>query len=215
MKEMVAVATVEGKAYFLIVNALREQNIPFMSIIPGEPILTRVKLVITTEKEKDLVNYDKIFVFHDENDLENLISDIQRILLGKELYDKIVIGIDPGEAIGLAVLADGKVIGENNCFSTYELSQSVLKSIKNISFADTHVLVKIGNGTPIYRELLENLDDTLPIQVELEVVSEAGTDKPQKRHTRKIRHISSAIRIAGRSGCIIRRKKSTADIQPQ
>ena len=215
MKEKVAVATVDGKAYFLIVNALREQNIPFISIIPGEPILTRVKLVITTEKEKDLVNYGKIFVFHGENDLENLIGDVKRILLGKELYDKIVIGIDPGEAIGLAVLADGKVIGENNCYSTNELSQSVLKSIKNLNLEDTHVLVKIGNGTPIYRDLLENLDDTLPLQVELEVVSEVGTDKPQQKHTRKIRHISSAIRIAGRSGCIIRRRKNrTADIQP-
>ncbi len=214
MKEKVAVATVEGKAYFLIVNALREQNIPFISIIPGKPILTRVKLVLTTEKEKDLVNYDKVFVFHGENDLENLIGDAKRILLGKELYDKIVIGIDPGKAIGLAVLADGKVIGENNCYSIHELTQSVLKSIKNINFAVTNVVVKIGNGTPVYRVLLENLDNTLPIPVKLEVVDEAGTDKPQKRHTRKIRHISSAIRIAGRSGCIIRRRKnSTGDIQ--
>ena len=206
MKEKVAVATVDGKAYFLIVKALKEQNIPFISIIPGEPILTRVKMVITTESEKDQVNYHEISVFDGENNLDNLINDVKRVLLGKELYDKIVIGIDPGEVIGLAVLADGKVIEENNCYSTYELSQSVLRSIKNFNFEDTHVLIKIGNGTPIYRKLIENLDDALPQQVELEVVSEAGTDKPQQRHTRKIRHISSAIRIAGRSGFIIRRK---------
>ncbi len=38
MKEKVAVATVQGKAYFLIVNELREQNIPFISLVPGESV---------------------------------------------------------------------------------------------------------------------------------------------------------------------------------
>jgi hypothetical protein len=211
MKEKVAVATVQGKAYFLIVNMLKEQHIPFISIIPGNPIFTRVKLVITTEKEKDLINYGIILVFHNENDLENLISDVKRILLGKEMFERIVIGIDPGLASGLAVLADGKVIEESNCFSIHELSSSVLRAIRKVNLAGTHVVVKIGNGTPIYRDILNDLDDALPIQVELEVVGEAGTDKPQTKHSRKIRHISSAIRIAGRSGCIYARRKMIAE----
>jgi len=33
MTEKVAVATMQGKPYFLIVNQLREQNIPFISIV--------------------------------------------------------------------------------------------------------------------------------------------------------------------------------------
>lgn len=210
MKEKVAVATVQGKAYFLIVNALKEQNISFTSLIPGNPIFTRVKIVITTENEKSLVNYGKILVFKSENELENLISEIKKTLLGKEMFDRIVIGIDPGETIGLAVLADGKVIEESNNFSVRELSNNALRAIRNVNFEDTLVVVKIGNGTPIYRDLLIDLDDVLPIQVRLEVVNEAGTDKPQKRHTRKIRHISSAIRIAGRSGYVYGRRKFIA-----
>ncbi len=41
MKEKVAVATVEGKTYFLIVNQLRERNIPFVSLVPGDQIACR------------------------------------------------------------------------------------------------------------------------------------------------------------------------------
>lgn len=52
MKEKVAVATIQGKAYFKIVNALKEQNIAFNSIIPGTTIPPRIKIVITTEQEK-------------------------------------------------------------------------------------------------------------------------------------------------------------------
>ncbi len=63
MKEKVAVATVEGKAYFLIVNQLREQNIPFVSLVPGESVPAEVKVVITTEKEKHLVKNEKILIF--------------------------------------------------------------------------------------------------------------------------------------------------------
>ena len=66
MKEKVAVATVQGKAYFLIVNKLREQNIPFISLVPGESVPAKITLVITTEQEKHLINHEKILVFHSE-----------------------------------------------------------------------------------------------------------------------------------------------------
>ena len=64
MKEKVAVATVQGKAYFLIVNKLKEQNIPFISLVPGESVPAKIEIVITTEQEKDLVIHEKILVFH-------------------------------------------------------------------------------------------------------------------------------------------------------
>jgi hypothetical protein len=212
LKEKVATATVDGKAYFLIVNGLREQNVPFISLVPGEPVPAEVKVVITTEKEKHLVKNENTLIFTSENELDNLFNEVKRILQGKEAYEKILIGIDPGEAIGLAVLADGEVIEEGNCFSTQEVISSVIKSIRNVNFSVTGVSVKIGNGVQVYRELVEALDDALPPAVVLEVVSEAGTNLPLKKNTRsrRIRHISSAIRIAGRTGYVIPRRKMLA-----
>ncbi len=57
--------------------------------------------------------------------------------------------------------------------------------------------------------MLEGLDSDLPPQVAIEVLSEAGTNKPLKENkcSRRVRHISSAIRIAGRKGEIISRRK--------
>jgi hypothetical protein len=66
MKEKVAVATVSGKAYFLLVNELKERDIDFLSIIPGQPVPAEAKVVVTTEKEKPLINHEKILVY-DEN----------------------------------------------------------------------------------------------------------------------------------------------------
>lgn len=210
LREKVAVATVDGKAYFLIVSELKEHVIPFVSLVPGQQVPAEVKVVLTTETESFKVKHEKILIVHSEAELEDLILEVKRILLGKETCEKIVIGVDPGAAIGLAVIADGKIIEESNCFSSQELINGILKIIRNVNFAVTGVSVKIGNGVPIYKELLEDLDAALPRQVVLEVVSETGTNKPLKRRSRRIRHISSAIRIAARSGYVVPRRKTIA-----
>jgi len=212
VKEKVAIATVKGKAYFLIVNDLREQHIPFVSLVPGELLPSEVKVVITTERESHLINHERILIFHDESELDTLVNEVKRILQGKEAYEKIIVGIDPGEVIGLAVIADGKVIEESNCFNTTELISSISKMVRNVNFSVTSVFVKIGNGVPVYNEILEDLDAALPPQVALEVVGEAGTNRPlnENKRSRKIRHISSAIHIAARTGYIIPRRKTIA-----
>jgi hypothetical protein len=212
MREKVAVATVQGKQYFLLVNQLKERNIPFISLVPGEPVPAKVKLVITTEKEKQAVNFEKILLFHSEAELDDIVNEAKKTLLGKEAYEKIVIGLDPGKATGLAILADGKIIEEGNCYSAQEVIKSILKTIGNVNYSQTAVTVKIGSGVPLYRELLEDLDTSLPAEAVLEVVNEAGTNKPLKenKRSRKIRHISSAKRIAGRNGRRVERRRMIA-----
>jgi hypothetical protein len=56
MKEKVAVATVQGKAYFLLVNKLREQDVPFIRLVPGESVPEKIQIVITTPKETSLLH---------------------------------------------------------------------------------------------------------------------------------------------------------------
>jgi len=210
MKAEVAVATVSGKAYFFIVNKLREKNIDFLSLVPSEPVPTEIKVVITTAKEKHLINHEKILVYDSETEPETVVNAALKILQGKESYEKVVIGIDPGKVFGLAVIADGKVIETENCFSIQEVSNNVNNIIKNVDSSSTAVSIKIGNGVPAYKDLLETLDFALPSKVVLEVVSEAGTNRSLKdnKHRRGLRDIASAMHIAGRVGYICPRGKT-------
>jgi hypothetical protein len=210
----VAVDTVSGKAYFLILQKLRERNIPFVSMIPGEPVPAEVKVVITTQKESHLVNHDKVLVYDAETDPETVVNEAVKALEGKESYEKIVIGIDPGDVFGLAVIADGKVNETTNAFSVQEVVAKIRGILKYVDVSATGVSVKIGNGVPTYKELLEVLDADLPPQVTLEIVSEAGTNRSLKddKHRRGLRDIASAIRIAGRTGHVYqRRQKNDSD----
>ncbi|MGB9915199.1 MAG: hypothetical protein ACPLIG_06255 [Candidatus Bathyarchaeales archaeon] len=210
MKAKVAVATVSGKAYFFIVNKLKEKNIPFISLIPGEAVPAEVSVVLTTAKEKHYINHEKVLVYDADMEPDMLADEVKRLLQGKDAYEKIVIGVDPGEVFGLAVIADGKVNETENCFSTSEVITKIKGVIKTVDFSSTEVTIKVGSGVPTYRELMELLDAALPLEAVLEVVSEAGTTRSFKenKRSRSIKDIASAIRIAGRAGHVYPRRKN-------
>lgn len=210
MRAKAAVATVQGKTYFLIVNELKQRSIPFVSLIPGEPVRIEIRVVITTEQEKHLVNHHKILVYDPQTEPEILGCEVVKILQGKEKYEHIAIGVDPGQVFGLAVIADEAVIDTENCFSTEETLNKIKSVLKTVDFSRTAVTVKIGSGVPVYRELLETLDNALPAQVSLEIVGEAGTNRftPEVKNRRGLRHMVSATRIARRSGYLYSRRKN-------
>ena len=212
MKAKIAVATVSGKAYYLIVSELKRKNTPFLSLIPKEPIPIEIKVVITTEKEQPQIHHEKVLVYKEGMEPEALINEALQIIQGKEHYEKIVIGVDPGEIFGLAALVDGKVIETGNCFSVEETLTKIKDILKNIEkIPATSVSVKVGDGVRSYKEkLLRVLDDALPSNVMLESVSEAGTDRylSETKHRRGLRDIVSAIRIAGRNGHTFTRRKT-------
>ena len=210
MKAKVAVATVSGKAYFLIVKELLERHIEFFSLIPGDPVPLDTKVVITTEKERGLVSHEKMLVFKENSTPSAVVNEAVKAIQGKESYEDIIVGVDPGEVYGLAVLADGKVVQTSNCYSVQEVLDTIRRIRRTLATSSTKFLVKIGNGVPAYKILLETLNSKLPPEVTLSVVSEAGTDQhiKEKKQRRGLRDMVSAMRIAGRIGQIYRRRKT-------
>ncbi len=211
MKAKIAVVTVLGKNYYLVVNELRRRNTPFLSLTPYEPIPMEIDVVITTEKEKSLIKHQRILTFKEGMQPVTLIDEALRITQGRGFFEKITVGVDPGEVFGLAVLVDGKVIETGNCFSIEEMLLKIADIIRNVE--NTRVLsvsVKIGDGVPQCKEkLFRALDKALPANVSLESVSETGTNRylGGAKHRRGLRDIVSAIQIAGRNGHRFQRRK--------
>lgn len=210
MKAKVAVATIHGKTYFFVVNELKRRNIPFLSLSPSESIPAEIAVVVTTQKEKQKITQGKILVYDPKTDPETLGDEVVRVLHGKENYSSIVIGVDPGEAFGVAIIADDSVIDTDNCFSIQETLNLIKRTLKIIDFSRTTVTVKIGSGVPVYRDLLESLKQELPSHVSLQIVGEAGTNgcSPGAKNRRGFRHMISATRIARRQGHFYLRRAS-------
>ncbi len=212
MKAKIAVVTISGKAYYLVVSELKKKKVPFFSLTPNERIPIEVKVVITTEEERPLIKHEKVLTLKDGMEPEALINQVMQVAQGKECYKEIVVGIDPGEAFGLAVLADGKVVETGNCFSIEETLDKIKSILKNFkSDLTSSISVKIGDGVPECKDkLLQALDNTLPSNVSLVIVGEAGTNRHMSgtKHRRGLRDIVSAVKIAGRTGYTFTRRKS-------
>lgn len=209
MNAEIAVATISGKAYYLIVNELKRKNVPFLSLMPRQPVPIEVKAVITTEKEKGLINHEKVIAYDIRRDPASVVGEALQIVQGKESFGKITVGVDPGEVFGLAVLAGGRVVETENCYSLDETVRRIEKVLKDLGkMAICSITIKIGDGVPACKEkLLNALDNILPQNVTLESVKEAGTDSQldEAKHRRGLRDIVSAIKIAGRNGSIVHR----------
>jgi len=211
MKAEIAVVTVSGKAYYLIVNEFKRRNIPFLSLTPYESIPMEVRVVLTTREEEALIQHQKVLVLDDGNESAAIVNEAVQIIQGRDSYEKVTIGIDPGEVFGLAVVADGKVIETENCYGLSETLHKIETLIQNLEDTlPSSISVKIGDGVRECKDkLLNALDETLPSNVVLESVREAGTDSclNEAKHRRGIRDIVSAIQIAGRSGHRFQRRK--------
>jgi len=196
----IAVATLDGRAYYKIMTMLKKIGIQFDNVTPGEQLNPNIKLVITTEKEKNLIDYGSVlsleelgddpYVF-EEKIIEHLYSDVE---------DSIIIGIDPGKRIGIAVYYGQKeVIGEvlNSIDETLE---KIVKLIQN-SHAKNKI-IRIGYGEP---KMAENIANGLSKRLKniiIELVDERGTSslpktKPNKKLAKDQR---SAMIIAQRQG---------------
>jgi len=207
MKTKIAVATVNGRAYYTLVNELQRKKLPFFSIKPWDPVPLDVKVVLTTKEEQGQISHPKILSFKNESDPESVIDQAILIIQGKQNYQKIVVGVDPGKSCGIALLGDNKVIETLTTSSVEAATNLVVNSLKRFQ-AETR-LVRVGDGTPEYtKTLLVLLNEQLPKDVMIQVVVENGTSRLANKsvNRRVLRDAISAIRIAGRNGRIFSRR---------
>lgn len=209
MKAKIALATVSGKAYYLLVNELKKKGVPFLSLTPKRQISPDVRVVITTKKERHLIAHPDVVVYRNGANPAAVVEEAMRIAEGKRRYDKMVVGVDPGKNFGVAVLGDGVVVKTLNCSSSTSTVKAILEILNRVPAVDASV--KIGDGAPLYtKELLRLLDKGLPGNVQVELVSEAGTSRftGGTKHRRGLTDVESAIKIAGRRGKVLKRRKT-------
>ena len=206
MKTRIAVATVNGRAYYELVNELQRKRLPFMSLKPWDPIPANIKVVLTTEAESSQISHPNILLFEPQSNPEFIVDEAILVIQGKQGYEKIVVGVDPGKTCGIAIIGDKKVLETLTASNIDDANQQIVDSLKR--FPADFRLVRIGDGTPEYTQNLLNLLDTaLPENVLIEVVHEARTSQLANKIVNHsvFRDTISAIKIAGRKGPVFSR----------
>jgi hypothetical protein len=209
VKAKIAVATVNGRAYYQLVTELQRKRLPFLSLKPWDPVPLHIRAVLTTEEESRQVSHPHIITFGQDSNPESAVDEAILIVQGKQGYEKVVVGVDPGKTYGIAILGDNKVLATLTSSNVDAASHLVVDSLKR--FPAEAKVVRVGNGPPEYTQtLLDSLDRALPEETSVEIVSEAGTSRLTNKsvNRRVLKDAVSAIEIAGRNGRILSRRNT-------
>ncbi len=209
MRSRLAVATVSGKAYYRLVSELKQRKMPFLSLIPGESIPPSIKVVITTDGEKVLIDFPTILVYDVEADPSRTVNEAIRLVQSKETYEEVSIGVDPGKTFGVAVLGDGRILKKEEGLTLEMAVDIILTELKQNPSKSQRV--RIGTGIPeLAEEIASRLKVALPENTRIEMVSEFGTSTFRgKGFRKKMSDADSAINIAIKNSNLRPRRKAT------
>lgn len=195
--KVVGVATGDGRAYYSILSRLKKTNLRFVSMTPAQAAGARVWPVITTKRELALFNGVSIPIEElDENPLIMEGQILSRTI--RRTRQVLLIGVDPGLRIGVAVYYGGVRLGSLTVNAVDSLQQRIFAIVRSIPHA--RATVKIGDGYPRQSRLIAKaLADQLPEAV-VEIVNERGTSQRNQRGM--TRDQVAAARIAFRHGSL-------------
>jgi hypothetical protein len=106
---LVAIATLNGRAYYRITSLLKEVGFSFKSLIPGSEVPKGVSVVLTTQSERERISNASVITLEEVDDSISLRHEIAK-KVQKRGNANLIIGIDPGSRIGVAAFYGGEEI---------------------------------------------------------------------------------------------------------
>ena len=209
MTQEIGILTTSKKAYYNLVSEFRRRELQCRSLIPKDVIPVYVKVVITTESERKNIDFSEILSYDELTDPSKVVDDAVQLLRGKKDFREIIIGIDPGKRLGLAVLGDSIIFKKMELIDIEKKLKKIIRILKETRAKKK--TVKIDNEVKDeQKRLFKLLNEELPNNVIIESVDGEGTTKNIKKdhnHRRDSIDVLSAIKISMRNGHKINRKK--------
>ncbi|MBI5001324.1 MAG: hypothetical protein HZB92_07365 [Euryarchaeota archaeon] len=163
------VFTTDFKAFHELIEVLRDMRMPFFSMAEPRDVPPHVGVVITTGDCADRVDFGPKVVI--DGSVKKAARKALQTLHGEAPYSQLIVGIDPGEMPGLAVLGDGSLLETMRARSPEEAAALALEAVDD--YDASRKVVRVGHGDEPNRDRtlksLERWDGTV------EVVDETGT----------------------------------------
>ena len=165
---LVGLLTEDSRRYYEMIEALKAEDIEYTSLDFCEPVPSDVSVVVTTERERDRVVFDRVVV---DDDPAEAVASIRRFMNGGRPAKDLVIGVDPGHRPGVAALADGIVLTRTVAKSPEDVKIVVDGILRE--YPSSNVVIRIGNGDRTNRN--RTFNDLWDRGHRLEIVDERNT----------------------------------------
>ncbi len=196
---VIVVATEDFELYHDVVAELRDRGVTFTTIQPGEQLPAETGVLLTGTADDVPAPADVTVVEGTAEAPRNAVEEAIATLRGEG--GRTVVGIDPGEQPGIAVLAGDMIV------ATFHVSPDAVAEVVREETADaSNPLVRIGDGARLIgARIVDELDD-----IPVELVDETGTTPYLGTGVRGIADILAAVNIARMEGEPI----DSRDIEP-
>ena len=100
------VYTKDFSLYHDLLKLLKRRKIAYVSLSSLNNIPSRIGVILTSHNELHDIKSKKVIAADVYDSVDHAIDLALQMLIGKELYSKVFIGIDPGDQPGIAVVGD-------------------------------------------------------------------------------------------------------------
>jgi hypothetical protein len=170
------VYTKDFSLYHDLIKVLKKRKIPYVSLSSIDKISSRIGVMLTSHSELHDIKSPNVIAADVYDTIDHAVDLALQILIGKELYSKVYIGIDPGEQPGIAVVGDDILLQKMHV----ETPEKVVTIVKRFlrEYPATETLIRIGHGSIITRNRIIN--SLISLEVPIEIVDETKTTPSQQ-----------------------------------
>ncbi|NHJ31848.1 MAG: hypothetical protein FK732_03200 [Asgard group archaeon] len=175
---LISLATMDFRLCHLLRERLTLEGFSIEQLQPGDLPSKGSILVVTTEEEIDQkkMSYNNMVILSkiETLNLDKAYSKIMLGIEGKMIWESLIIGVDPGITIGIAVITDGCLRSTLETRDIKEAINFITLTLKNLP--SKMAIIRLGS-TGGYRQvlILNELLNVKPKFVSLEVVDELRT----------------------------------------
>lgn len=196
--EIIKVATEDAGAYYEIVSRLKGAHLRFSSVSANRFGGSGRGLIVTSKREVAELGENVVAI--EDLSKEPLIMKGQLL---SRLFDEsrrdLLVGIDPGVRMGMALFYGGVELGALTSNSVETLVEYLVELAARVPHDS--LSVKVGDGEPRSSQRLALvLRERLPDHASIEIVDEAGTSANTHRSVGGTSDQRAAARIAFRKG---------------
>ena len=196
---MIVVATEDFELYHDVVSELRDRGVQFTTIEPGVKLPDDTTVVLVGEDDSVDVPAGIDVVEGSAESSRTAVEAVIASLRGEG--GRTIVGIDPGEQPGIAVLKGDMIV------ATFQVPPERVADVVQEEIEDApNPLVRIGDGARLIgARIVDELDD-----VPVELIDETGTTPYLGTGVRGLGDVLAAVNIARIEG----EKIDSRDIEP-
>ncbi|MEF8812919.1 MAG: hypothetical protein V5A55_03770 [Halovenus sp.] len=182
---MIVVATEDFEVYHDVVGELRDRGVPFTTVEPEEELPAGADVLVTGADDTVDTRETIPRVTARPGGARSAVEEALALLRGED--GRTVVGIDPGDQPGIAVLVDDMIV------AVFRVPPERVAEVVREEVADApEPLVRIGDGARLVgARIIEDLED-----VPVELVDETGTTPYLGAGVRGLGDILAAVNIA-------------------